>query len=146
MTNLTHWTPQAELPSLSRDPFFGRFFNLMNLEPEETGQWLPAMNLRETKDELIATLDIPGIDPKTLDISLDADRLTIRGERKKVEEEKESKFLRHEVSYGRFQRTLQLPMHVEADKVRAKANHGVMTIHMPKAPDSVGRQIPVEAE
>lgn len=149
MVNLTPWTPRTEiepLSALTRDPFFRRFFNLMEPDLEETGRWLPGMNVYETKENLVVEIDIPGIDPKSVEINLQGQMLTVNGERKVPEFSEEVRVHRHEPGYGRFQRTVQLPVQIDADKVRAKADRGVMTITMPKAREFVGRQIPIECK
>jgi HSP20 family protein len=147
MVNLTHWTPRTELEpftSLTRDPFFRRFFNLMEPDLEEGNRWLPGMNVYETKENLVVEIDIPGIDPKSVEINLQGQTLSVTGERRVPEFSEDVRVHRHEPAYGRFQRTVQLPVQIDPEQVKAKADMGVMTITLPKAREYVGRQIPIE--
>ena len=109
-------------------------------------EWYPSMDLLEEKDRLVVRLDLPGIDPKTVEINLQGDMLTISGERKDESESREGKILKREHRYGAFQRTLQLPFRVLGDKVKAAYERGVMTITLPKVEEQVGRHIPVEVK
>jgi HSP20 family protein len=144
MANLMSWSPRSELTPFSRDPFFRRLLNLADWDSEDAVRWLPQMSVFETKDEIIVEVDIPGIDPKSVEINLQDQTLSVQGERGRTERKGEVELLRAESVYGRFQRSLKLPVQVDPEKVKAKANLGVMTITMPKAKQYVGRQIPVE--
>jgi HSP20 family protein len=144
---LVRWTPRYELDSFTRDPFFHRFFDLFDelASPQERA-WYPAMDLVEEKDKLVAHLELPGIDPKNVQVNLQGDLLTIQGERKREENENSGKYLRREHCHGSFTRSVQLPYRVQADKVRAQYRNGIMTVTLPKAEEYVGRQIQVEQE
>jgi HSP20 family protein len=149
MVKLTSWSPRNELETLrplDRDPFFRRFFSLMDPDLEDMGRWTPVMNIYETKTDLVITLDIPGLDPKALEINLQGQTLSIQGERPTPTLGDDVRELRAEQSFGRFQRTLHLPIQVDPDKVSAEARNGVMTITMPKASQYLGRQIPIECK
>lgn len=145
---LVRWTPRTELESFSRDPFFRRFFDMFDeFDASLDRPWFPRLDLVEEKDRLVAKFELPGIDPKNVQIDLQGDVLTIQGER--TEEKNEdggSKLLKREQLFGSFTRTVQLPYRVQAEKVKAQYRNGVMTISLPKAEEYVGRQIPVEVE
>jgi len=147
---LVRWTPRNDL--FSMDPFFQNFNERMNEMlggwATESGSrdWYPAMDLLEEKDRLVVRLDLPGVDPKAVEISLQGDMLTISGERKDESETREGKILKREHVYGSFQRSLQLPFRVQGDKVKASYEKGVMTISLPKVEAEVGRHIPVEVK
>lgn len=144
---LVRWAPRVELESFKRDPFFHRFFDLVDdLTSTPDGAWYPPTDLVEEKDKLVAHLEMPGIDPKNVRIDLQADLLTIQGERKQEESDDHGKYLRREQCYGSFTRAIRLPYRVQADKVKAQYRNGIMTITLPKAEEYVGRQIPVELE
>lgn len=144
--SLVRWTPRTELESLTRDPFFNRFFDLFDEGLNQERTWFPRLDLVEEKDRLRASIELPGIDPKNVQINLQGELLTIQGERKQDEEFEKGKVLKRESLYGSFTRTVQLPYRVQADKVKAQYKNGVMTISLPKAEEFVGRQIPVEIE
>jgi HSP20 family protein len=142
---LIRWSPRAEMGSFACDPFFRRFFDV--LDDTEAGldrPWFPRLDLVDDKEALVAKLEVPGIDPQDVQINLQGDVLTVQGERKEVHESEHAKLLKREQSYGSFTRTVQLPCRVQADKVKARYKDGVMTITLPKAEEFVGRHIPVE--
>lgn len=144
---LIRWRPRSE--SLLLDPFFARFDDLFGDGPTTNTTrargWYPAMDLVEAKDKLVARLELPGVDPKTVQINLQGDVLTVSGTREDAQVENEDhKVLKREHSYGAFQRTVELPYRVKAESVKATYKNGVMTIDLPKAEEYIGRQIPVE--
>jgi HSP20 family protein len=144
---LIRWSPRTELHTFGSDPFLRRFFDRIDADflggnGEHT--WYPPLDLVEEKDRLLAHLELPGIDPESVQVTLQGDLLVIQGERKDEHEETQSKYLKREHAYGSFQRSVQLPYRVQADKVKAQYKNGIMTIVLPKAEESVGRQIPVE--
>lgn len=147
--SLIRWQPRSDS---FIDPFFERLdrqvSELFGEWPlESTVQsWHPAMDLVEEKDRLVLRLELPGVDPKAVEINLQGDLLTVQGERKEESEHKVGTVLKRERRIGSFQRTLQLPYRVQSDKVKASYDKGVMTISLPKVEAQVGRQIPVEVK
>ena len=147
--SLIGWTPRTELVPFGRDPIFRPLFDLVESDffggnSERT--WCPPMDIVEEKDRLLAHVELPGIDSKSVQVSLQGDLLVIQGERKEEHAETQAKYLKREHAYGSFQRSVQLPYHVQADKVKAQYKNGIMTIVLPKAEEYVGRQITVEVE
>src|SRR5262245_19586560 len=130
--SLIRWNPRTELASFDRDPFFRRLFDVFDeLETNGERPWSPRLDLVEEKDRLVATLDLPGVEPENIQIHLQDDVLTIQGERVEEKEKREgSKLLQREKFYGSFTRTLRLPNHVQADKVKAQYKNGVMTVSL----------------
>ena len=108
------------------------------------GEWTPVLNFSETKESFLTKMEIPGIDPKDIKISLQGHVLTISGERKKEEEEKEERFYRIERSYGAFSRSIRLPMPVDEKKVNAVFKDGVLSISIPKAESGKGVFVPIK--
>ena len=127
------------------DSLFDRFFEGWPFEttPTET-QWVPSVDLSETNKEYIVRAEIPGVDPKDFDISLNNNVLTIRGERKHEKETKDEDFHRIERVYGSFTRSIQLPGEVNEDKVTANYKNGVLEITLPKAKEEAVKKIPVK--
>jgi HSP20 family protein len=111
-----------------------------------TGQWLPRLDVAETDSDVVVHVDVPGIDPKKIDISVTGDVLTIRGERDEVKDTKETTFHRVERSYGSFSRVITLPTSVDVEKISATAKEGVLTVTLPKRDEVRPRQIKVEAK
>lgn len=130
------------------DRFRRIFESGFNLEPlAESLGWMPAMEIVEKDDAFVVTAEVPGINAKDVDISIDDSVLTLSGEKKEEKEEgKEgSKFHMWERRYGSFRRSFTLPQAVEADRITAKATDGILTVTLPKTKKAKaqGRKIPV---
>jgi HSP20 family protein len=142
---------------LRRDPFdfdldfprdVERFLNRpfsRNLEVL-TEEWMPLVDIAETKDEVIVKAEIPGMTKEEISISLSDNVLTLRGEKKKEKEEKGKTFYRMERSYGSFVRSLTLPTAVLAGKVKAVYKDGVLEITLPKSEQVKSKEIPISAD
>ena len=100
----------------------------------------------DTKDEIVVKAEVPGLDKPDIQVSVDGDLLTIKGEKKKEKETKEEDYYFCERAYGAFSRSLRLPVEVKTDKVTANLNNGVLEVHLPKAEEAKGKQanIPVK--
>lgn len=96
------------------------------------GEWSPAVDVAETPEQVTVKAELPGIDPKDINISLTGDILSIKGEKKSEREEKKENYHVVERSYGSFSRSLRLPAAVNADKIEAKFEKGVLTVTCPK--------------
>ncbi len=147
MRALTLRSPAAGFSPLTRefDGLLDRFFGNGNdwFPATTTGSWVPPLESFTRDGELVVRVDVPGIDPQSLDISVEGDRLTVSGERKNSREEKDGGRSYREVVYGAFKRTLALPWEVDADSVKAACKDGVLEITM-KAPEKVGaKKIPI---
>ena len=127
--------------------FFERFADPI-WEPFDmtAGDWAPKLDVSETKDAMVVTADIPGIDPKEIEIALTGDLLTLKGEKEKETGEKEESFHRVERTYGAFLRSVRLPMAVDGSKVTATFKNGVLVVTLPKTPAAKGTMIPVKTE
>lgn len=101
------------------------------------------IDVRETADEVVVRAEVPGIDPKELDIQLVGDVLTLSGEKKDEREASENGLAYSERRYGTFRRSLRLATPVDAEKVRAEHKNGVVTITLTKAESSRPRRIQV---
>ena len=127
--------------------FFDRFAE-PSWEPFATtvGEWAPTLDLSETKDAMIVTAEMPGVDAKDIEIALTGDLLTLKGDKEKTNEDKEERYHRVERSYGAFLRSVRLPMAVDGSKVTATFKNGLLVVTLPKTPASKGTMIPVKAE
>ncbi len=107
--------------------------------------WTPAVDIYETENELVLKADVPDVDPKNVGIQLENGTLTLKGERKFENEQKNGKgFHRIERSYGSFVRAFSLPDTVDGDKVKADYKNGVLTITLPKKEVAKPKTINVE--
>lgn len=122
------------------DNFFGR------PAPAARGErvWAPLVDMYETKDDLVLMAEVPGVREKDVTVSITGDLLSIKGERHFGEELKEPSVLHLERVYGKFERLVQLPMPVQADKVKATYREGVLEIRLPKAEEVKPKQIKID--
>ena len=100
----------------------------------EPGQWLPAVDMAETETGIRVRAELPGIDPKDVDVSVSEDRLVIAGEKKSVKEETGNGWTHRESSSGSFTRSIPLPESVDPEKVTARYDKGVLTVELAKSP------------
>jgi HSP20 family protein len=112
--------------------------------PAAGRSWMPAVDMHETKDDLVLRVEVPGVREKDVAVSITGDLLTIRGERRWEDESKDQKFLHVERVYGQFERMIQLPLAVQTDKVKASYRDGVLEIKLPKAEELKPREIKIE--
>src|SRR5688572_8181101 len=108
-------------------------------------KWAPSMDVSETPEALVVKAELPGVDPKEVEISVSGDTLTVKGEKKEEKEEKGKTWHRLERSYGSFFRSMTLPMPVDADRITAEAKDGVLTITLPKTEKAKAKRIEVKA-
>jgi HSP20 family protein len=146
---LAPWGPFRELERMRRemDRLWHSFFEERpRRKTEELGEWGPSLDLSETKNDLVVKAEIPGIDPKDIDISLSNDILTIKGEKKQEKEEKEENYHFIERSYGSFSRSIRLPREVQSDKIDASYKNGVLKVTLPKSEEAKKREIKIKVE
>ncbi len=132
---LTKWEPFREVSRLRRemDRLWEDFFGPGPRPPRPwSEEWVPAVDVAEAPDKVTVKAEVPGLDPKEIDISLVGDVLTIKGEKKSEREEKKENYHLVERSYGSFSRALRLPAAVDADKIEANYDKGVLTVTCPK--------------
>jgi HSP20 family protein len=144
------------MATLSRfEPFRGAFQLQEQLDRlfgdtvERTGRessltaWAPAVDILETEHELVVKADLPDVDPKDLDIRVENNILTIRGERKFEKKVNESNYLRVERAYGSFARSFSLANTVNTEAIKADYQNGVLTLTVPKREEAKPKQIKV---
>ena len=129
---------------LFQDFFDEGFTGPGRLATEEV--WLPALDVVETPETFVVKAEVPGIDPKDIEISVSGDTLNIRGEKRAEKEEKGKTWYRVERSYGSFHRSVPLPIGVKADRVEAESKDGVLTITLPKIPEAMPKRIAVKTK
>ena len=106
-----------------------------------TSQWTPRVDIKEEEKRFMILADIPGVDPKDIEISMDKGILSIKGERKSENTEQTGKLTRNECSYGAFYRRFALPDSADAEGISANGKHGVLEISIPKKPETTPRRI-----
>lgn len=112
----------------------------------ETSQWSPKVDIKEEASQFIITADLPGINPKDIEISMENNVLSIKGVRKLERNIKEDNYSRMERFSGSFYRQFTLPDHVNSEAIQAKGKHGVLEILIPKKERHVPKKISVQAD
>jgi HSP20 family protein len=107
--------------------------------------WAPALDISERKDAYVVTVEVPGVSPDDLDITLEDGLLTIQGERQFTQESTEQQYHRVERRYGSFRRSITLPSQVQAETIEASFENGVLEVVVPKAEEAKPRKISVKA-
>ncbi len=116
------------------------------LKSRETNEWIPAVDIYETNDAINIEVEAPGMKQEDIKINLENNTLTIYGERKFEKKEENKNYYRMERSYGSFSRSFLLPENVNVEGIKAKYKDGVLTITLPKKPESKPKEIPIESE
>jgi len=144
MNNLMRWTPNGDWMEVHDE--VGRLFDslLGNTANGTPGRWAPAVDVRETAEEFFVRMDLPGVASKDVKVSVFEDTLTVSGERRESTEAKDVKWHYVERSHGSFERRFQLGKTVQADKVSATYQDGVLEIRVPKAEQAKPREIQVQ--
>jgi len=139
---LVRWTPWRELEDMQRG--LSRILDDTSFGATEAGQWAPAVDIHETDNALLVQAELPGIDKKDVKVEVKDGVLTISGERHYKKDVKEENAHRIERSYGRFVRSFSLPTNVDADKVDASMNNGMLDVRLPKKESAKPKAITVK--
>jgi len=140
---ITRWDPFREVVAL-QNRVNSLFHDLNEGEnPLTTASFVPAVDIYEDDKKVMLKLEVPGIEQKDLDVSVENNTLTVKGERKFEKEEKEENFHRIERRYGSFYRAFTLPSTVDTDSVAASYNAGVLKLELKKKPEAQPKQIKV---
>lgn len=129
------------------DGFLSEWPMRSSLLDRRIGNFLPQVELSETEKEIRVTAELPGMDEKEVEVTLTQGALTIKGEKREEHEENKRNFHHSELRYGMFERSIQLPADIDADKAKASFKKGVLKITLPKTAEAQSnrRRIPVES-
>lgn len=145
--SIIRWEPFDEMMSLreSMDRLFEDFFSR---RPRSAGPlvWQPAVEVFETDNEVVVKAELPGIDPKSVNVTVTPEGLSIKGEARAEHEEKGRNYYRRELRYGAFQRTIPLPSEVRSEDTKASFRHGILEVKIPKTERVRPRTVKVEVE
>jgi len=144
MRTLSHFEPFRGASTL-QDQINRVFNNVLERGTEESNltSWAPAVDIFETEHELVVKADLPDIDAKDLDIRVENNILSIRGERKFEKKVSEDKYLRVERAYGSFSRSFSLANSVNSEAIKADYSNGVLTLTVPKREEAKPKQIKI---
>ena len=152
MTTMMRWDPFQDLRSAQDEmaQMSPRLAHALGLHARQqdndramTTAWAPALDISERKDAYLVTVEVPGVEPEDLDITMEDGLLTIKGERQFTSESSEQQFHRVERRYGAFRRSITLPAQVQADHIEATFDNGVLQIVVPKAEEAKPKRIQV---
>jgi len=147
---LTAWQPTREMEEMGRrfEDVFGRPFlpGIWRLFPSEEPVWAPAIDVLEKEDRFLVKVELPGVKEEDVNVTVAGDTLTIEGEKKAESEVKKKGYYYTETSYGSFSRSITIPSTVDASKIEANYDKGVLEIALPKAPEVKPKKITVAAK
>ena len=145
---LTNWRPfEFDRIREEMDRLWDSFLEGRPVRRSEDGrEWSPSVDISETKNDLVIKAELPGLDPKDIDISMNNGYLTIKGEKKHEKEEKDENYHLIERSYGAFTRSVQLPREVQSDKITASFKNGILRITLPKSEEAKKKEIKIKVE
>jgi len=137
---IIRWDPFREMTQLQNR--FDRLFDAVGGRQES---WLPAVDVFDTQDAVVLKAELAGMKPDDIQIEVEDNVLTIKGERKFEEKVDEERYYRVERRFGSFQRSLALPQGVKADQIEAAYDEGILTVTVPKAEQEKPKRIEVQA-
>ena len=146
ITRYSYRNPWQELDQLTSR--LGQVFSGGMPDSANGGSWLPAVNVEEKTEELVLTAEVPGMSADDIEIELENNILTIRGEKsfERTEGDDGKRYHVWERRYGSFQRSFTLPRTVRGDDIQAEYDGGVLTIRMPKSAEARSRKIQIGGE
>jgi HSP20 family protein len=150
MPSIVRWDPFKEMASLQDrmnrlfDDVWGR--GRRGEEEYISGGWVPPVDVRETKDSLEITAELPGIDPKDVEVAVEGGVLTLRGTRSFEKAAEGETYHRVERAYGAFERAFTLPSNVDSERIQATYRHGVLNLSVPKREEAKPKAISIKVE
>ena len=143
---IIRWDPFRDLVTL-REKMNRLFEEAYSTRGEErelvSSSWTPSVDIYETEQQLVMTAEVPGIEDKDIEIKIEDNTLTLKGERKFEKETQEENYHRVERAYGSFYRSFSLPPYIDQDNIEAEHENGVLKITMPKKHEAKPRQVKV---
>jgi len=137
---LVRWDPFHDLLNLQQR------WNRRATESENSyGAWAPLVDIFDRDDDLVISAELPGVAKEDIDVQVEDNTLTLRGERKRETEHKDGETYRMERVYGKFVRSFKLPKTVDAKRIAASFKNGVLEISLPKAEETKPKKIDVKA-
>ena len=146
---LVRWRPFEDLMNMSNfDDFFGNIlggkFPLQR--SRDDSEWIPRVDISENDEGILVRADAPGMSKDDVKITLNENVLTIVGEKKAERDEKKENYHRIERVFGKFQRSFYIPTNVDAEKISAAYNNGVLEVVLPKKEEAKPKEIPIKVE
>jgi HSP20 family protein len=150
MSTIVRWDPFREMATLQDriNRVVGDMWGRAHRPDEDyiSGSWMPAVDVRETKDALEISAELPGIEPKEVEVSVENGVLTLKGSRQFEKATEGEAYHRVERAYGSFERSFSLPTNVDPEKVHAVYRHGVLHLTLPKREEAKPKSISIKVE
>jgi HSP20 family protein len=147
-TGLTRWNANPDILRQRVDRLFDRAFSdflaPVNDDAVSTRRWMPPVDIRESGDALMLSVDLPGVKKEDVQITLENNVLTVGGERKFEKDVEEENYHRIERAYGSFARSFTVPGNLRHDQIQASFENGVLTVTLPKADEAKPRKIDIK--
>jgi HSP20 family protein len=148
MMPIVRWEPFRDL--VTTQDRLNRLFNetmgrFWGDEGMRAGSWIPAVDIYETEQDVVLKAELPGVDPKDVEVTVHDGTLYLKGERKYEKEVKEENYHHVERAYGAFARSLTLPASIDQEKVQAEFKDGVLNLTMPKREEAKAKKIKISA-
>ncbi|MEW5860041.1 MAG: Hsp20/alpha crystallin family protein [Cyanobacteriota bacterium] len=137
---LIRWQPFREIETLRRQ-FDELFEELAGSSRESEMTWTPLVELQDRDDNLVLRAQLPGLEAKDLDVQVTRDAVSISGEHRSENKVEEKGYFRSEFRYGKFQRLIPLPVHIQNERVQADFQNGVLTLTLPKVEEAQRRVV-----
>ena len=143
---LVRWEPFRELSALQNE--MSRWMGLAGASPAngQSSTWLPAVDVWETENELVLSLDLPGIPEEDIAVELNENVLTVSGERSHASEQSTERYYRYERHFGSFSRSVTLPPGVQEDAISARYENGVLEVRVPKPEEPKPKRIQIGSD
>jgi HSP20 family protein len=144
---IVRWEPFSNLLTAQRDfdRLFKEAFNPFVSEGDlSTRTWAPPVDIYENENDIVLKAELPGIDPKDVEVKVEDNTLYLKGERKFEKEVKNESYHRVERSYGSFARSFSLPNSISTDKVKAEFKDGLLTLTLPKREEAKPRTVKID--
>jgi HSP20 family protein len=142
MAMMTRWEPFRDIARLQEE--MARLFEDRRFGAGESVGWTPACDVYEDEEAVTLRFELAGVEGKDVDVRFENGVLTLRGERKLEKEERRENYHRLELGYGTFTRSFSLPGTLDAERIRAEAKNGILTVTLPKRAEAKPRAIQVK--
>ena len=136
------WQPFTEIETI-RQQLDKAFDQRATARDKSEATWMPALELADTGDNFVLKAQLPGIDPKNIDVQVSREAISISGERSYENTDEKSGYVRSEFRYGKFHRVLPLPAHIQNDSVQAECKDGILTLTLPKVTEARNKVVKI---
>jgi HSP20 family protein len=139
---MRYWQPFTEIENI-RQQIDKVFDQRATTRDNSEATWMPALELADAGDNFVLKAQLPGIDPKDIDVQVTREAISISGERRYENTDEKSRYVRSEFRYGKFHRVLPLPAHIQNDSVQAEYKDGILTLTLPKVTEARNKVVKI---